>query len=275
PHGQVWVKGHGFISWHGAGFAFAVVPGVWIGDAFDQPITGIQGMLLLYAALSAVLLLALLRRLGSALGARPIVVWAAWLSSAAGLEVVSFAERFYPEGLALLCILIAVNCAAVRRPRWPHLLVGSIAASYLPWLHIRFIPVCFGLLLVLALRGLSAAGPAASSGWLWPTRAEIAAGWRVLRSRAGVTVLSVVAVRAVPAMVSFGYMAYEFNYWYGSPSWTAMTAPGPDGSLAWYYNVLGGVFGNEYGWIPYAPVFILSLAAIGCLWVVAPRWTTM
>src|SRR5690348_5387160 len=33
PHGQVWVKGHGFISWHGAGLGVVLVPAVWFGDA--------------------------------------------------------------------------------------------------------------------------------------------------------------------------------------------------------------------------------------------------
>ena len=71
-------------------------------------------------------------------------------------------------------------------------------------------------------------------------------------------------------------MAIEFQRWYGSPSWTITTGTGGGPALVtntWYPAVIGGIFGTDYGWVPWAPIAVLALAAIGCLLLEAPRWT--
>ncbi len=66
PHGQK-LTDAGFILWHGAGLGFALVPGVWIGDAMGDPVKWMRYELMLIDALAAVALLGVLRKL--ALGA--------------------------------------------------------------------------------------------------------------------------------------------------------------------------------------------------------------
>jgi hypothetical protein len=274
PHATVYT-GAGLISSHGAGLGFALVPGVWIGDWRGDPLTWIRLELVLLDALTALLLYALVRRIGSALGIRPWAVCAAWLSAAMCLPLVVYADQVYPEVPALFCTLAAVNVAAARRPRWWLLALGASAASYLPWLHVRFIPVCLGLLGALLIRGYAVVAGQRPTGYLLLRRGELSRYLRAVWSRPGLGVLAAVVI---PGVASFAFMAREFDYWYGSPSWTAMVIGGstPTGvnSGAWYFNVLGGMFCTDYGWLVYAPVFILALAAVGCLWVLAPRWTS-
>jgi hypothetical protein len=272
PHGHRWTSA-GYISWHGAGLAFALVPAVWLGDALNDPLLWMRLELVLIDALAALALFALVRRIGSALGIRPVFAWVAWASAALSLPMVAYGDQFYPEIPALLCALVAANLVAVRRPHWWHVAVGSAFASYLPWLHVRFIPVCLGLVAALAARGIGALAPPTARSRPWPTWAEISAAVRAARSRAG---LGVLAAAGVPTFASFLFMAYEFDRWYGSPAWTAMTLPGPPVKAdAWYFNVLGGLFGTDYGFLPWAPVLVLALASLGCLWLLAPRWTTV
>jgi hypothetical protein len=270
----------GDISIHGAGTALDVVPAVWLGDWQGNPIRWVRLELVLIDALTALALFALIRRSALLLGIRLAFAWAAWAATAASLPLVAYSEQLYPEVPALLCILLAINAAIRPRPRWPLVLAGSVAASYLPWLHIRFIPTCFALLAALALRGLSAIAAESRDG-PEPARGRIAA-WaseargilRALATRAGALV---VGAAVIPAVVSFGLMAIEFQHWYGSPNWTVTAGGGGVPTQitdTWYPMVLGGLFGTDYGWVPWAPVAVLAIAATGCLLLEAPRWTT-
>jgi hypothetical protein len=268
----------GQISWHGAGVGAAVVPGVWIGDWQGNPIRWVRLELVLIDALAALALYGVLRRVAQLLRIRQVYAWAAWLSAALSLPLVAYSEQLYPEVPALLCILLALNAALRPRPRWPVIAAGAVAASYLPWLHVRFIPVCLALLAALAVRGLSGVAdrdlpPArAPDSRLAGYRSELLRLVSALRSRAGLTV---VAAAALPALASFAFMAIEFQKWYGSPSWTITSGTGGVPALVtnvWYPAVLGGLFGTDYGWVPWAPIGVLAIAAIGCLILEAPRW---
>lgn len=267
----------GQISWHGAGVGFAVVPGVWVGDWLDNPVKWVRLELVLIDALAALALFGVVRRAAQILRIRMIYAWAAWASAVVSLPLVAYADQLYPEVPALLCILLALNAAMRPRPGWRTILAGSIAASYLPWIHIRFIPVCFGLLLALALRGLATPSGASSGGlrdWVQSVPSELGRLGRALWTRSGA---AVAAATALPALFSFGLMAIEFQRWYGSPQWTA-TGGGGGGAPAvvtntWYPAIFGGIFGSDYGWVPWAPVAVLALAALGSLVVLAPRWT--
>jgi hypothetical protein len=272
--------GAGAISWHGAGVGFAVVPGVWIGDwQGNNPIRWVRLELVLIDALAALALYGVLRRVAQLLNIRTAFVWVAWASAALSLPLVAYSDQLYPEVPALLCILLAINAALRPRPRWPVIAAGSIAASYLPWLHVRFIPTCLALLAALALRGLSAVAARDHPPSHAPQKRLAAYGGELrrlsgaLRSRAG---LAMIFAAALPGLVSFGFMAVEFQRWYGSPSWTIAATGGGVPTIVtntWYPAVLGGLFGTDYGWVPWAPVAVLGLAAIGCLLLEAPRWT--
>ena len=73
-------------------------------------------------------------------------------------------------------------------------------------------------------------------------------------------------------------MAIEVQHWYGSPKWTITTGTGAGlsggGGNTWYPLVFGGIFGTDFGWVPWAPIGVLALAATGCLLIEAPRWAT-
>jgi hypothetical protein len=269
----------GDISIHGAGTALDVVPAVWIGDWQGNPIRWVRLELVLIDALTALALFALIRRVAQLLRVRQAFTWVAWGATAASLPLVAYSEQLYPEVPALLCILLAINAAIRPRPRWPLVLAGSVAACYLPWLHIRFIPTCFALLAALALRGLGAVaaesrdGPEPQRGLIAGWAAEARGILRALVTRAGALVM---AAAIVPAVVSFGLMAVEFQHWYGSPNWTITAGGGGVPTQitdTWYPMVLGGLFGTDYGWVPWAPVAVLAIAAAGCLLLEAPRWT--
>jgi hypothetical protein len=273
PHGQK-LTNAGYILWHGAGLGFALVPGVWIGDAMGDPVTWMRYELMLLDALAAVALLGVLRKIGSALGIRSWIVWCTWASTALGLVLVAYADAFYPEVPALLCVLLALNALLARNPGWKTLAAGSLAAAYLPWLHVRFIPICFGLAGLLALRGLGVLNAPGTASRFLPTRDEARTWIRTLWSRAGVVS---VAASIGPVIASLVFMAYKYDYWYGNPSWSGsagVSTPTGVVSAAWYYNVLGGLFGTDYGFFPYVPVLLLAFAALGFVWVLAPRWVT-
>jgi hypothetical protein len=272
PHAYRYTSA-GLISWHGAGVGVLIVPGVWIGDAFGDTLLWVRIELILIDALAALLLFEVLRRLGSALGIRPVFVWVAWASVALSLPVVVFADQVYPEIPALLFILIAVLAMIRPSPGWRTVAVGSCAASFLPWLHFRFTPVCLALLLGLAIRGIGALARTQPPQFaLMPGRTELGSFFDSLRTRAGMAVL-VAAI--APGVVSLGLMAYKFNEWYGSPSWTAMNRTSSSPSLSAAYSIIvGGLLSPDFGWLPFAPVYVIGLAGLACLWILAPRWTT-
>ena len=273
------LTGSGDISIHGAGVGFLMIPAVWIGDWQGNPIRWVRLELVLIDAFAALALFAVIRRGAQLLRIRQAFAWAAWGSTAASLPLVAYSSQLYPEVSALLCVLVAIVAAMRPRPGWPALLAGSAAASFLPWLHVRFIPICFALLIALAVRGLSVVAaadrappgeaPSRASRWAGDVRGLI----RAATTRAGAIVL---AAAALPALVSFLYMAIEFQRWYGSPKWTITTGTGAVPGVAnnaWYPLVMGGIFGTDFGWVPWAPVAVLAIAATGCLLLEAPRWT--
>ena len=261
----------GDISIHGAGLPFALVPAVWIGDWQDDPIRWVRLELVLIDALAALALFAVIRRTAELLKIHQAFAWAAWASAALSFSLVAYSDQLYPEVPALLCILIAIFAAMRPRPGWPAMVAGSAAAGYLPWLHVRFIPICFALLAALAVRGLSAVAadrPATHPGAAQPP--DRAAGRRGARApprshhRAGAIVL---AAAALPRLASFVIMAIEFQHWYGTPKWTITTGTGAGlsggGGNTWYPLVFGGIFGTDFGWVPWAPIGVLALAATG------------
>ena len=222
-----------------------------------------------------------MRRTAELLKIHQAFAWAAWASAALSFSLVAYSDQLYPEVPALLCILIAVVAAMRPRPGWPAMVAGSAAAGYLPWLHVRFIPICFALLAALAVRGLSTVAVATGTHAGQPRSrigeltAEARGLLRAATTRAGAIVL---AAAALPALASFVIMAIEFQHWYGSPKWTITTGTGAGlsggGGNTWYPLVFGGIFGTDFGWVPWAPIGVLALAATGCLLIEAPRWAT-
>jgi hypothetical protein len=192
--------------------------------------------MLLISALAASLLLGLLRQLQLA-GA--VLVYAVWGAVVFSLPLLAGAAQLYPEMPAAALVLLSLRCIAMPNPGRRQILLASVAAALLPWLHVRYWILVAGLCIGLVVRvGLG--------------RREI--------------------VRALaPVGLSAVAMAVAFQVWYGSPLFNAQyrlpetgAAVHANGSF-WYRHLAGNLLSPEQGWLPLAPVGILAVAGLGYL----------
>jgi hypothetical protein len=224
-------------SIHAPGLPVAVVP------AFA--LFGYHGVVI-WLSLVAALGSALLWRASYQLTGSVAAAWFGW--AAGSLTVPFFFQSFavYPDALAATLVLFAVMPLLVPQPlilvkRW--LGVGS-ALAVLPWLHTRFAVLSLAIALVLLLRLLQ------SPAW---------------RSRVG----ALLAVPLVSALAWFGF----FQAIYGSfnPS-----APYGGDTQSTPANVLTGLpalfFDQQFGILPYAPVYGVCLAGLFVLVRRRPRF---
>jgi hypothetical protein len=270
PHARDFGDGR-LVSTHGVGLPLLLTPVA----AVTTSVTAMRLELLLLAALAAAVLLRIVRRFDD--GWRG---WAAWALVAFSLPVVAYATQLYPELPGALCLLLGVNgILAGPRRRWEWLL-GAAATAFLPWLHVRYLPIVAGLVVVFLAR-------------LW-------------RDRRDAPVALPLVLAAAPIALSGAAMAYAFNRWYGSPlptvifgSSDVLPAVGPpvDASAAAaaaapvpsaadyvqllldnpsprviYRSVVAAVLTPGGGWLPYAPVHVVALAGVAALAVLRWRW---
>jgi hypothetical protein len=143
----------------------------------------------------------------------------------------------------MLAALIVAECLT-RKPTIGAMVVGSVAASAMPWLHVRFFLVAVLLVLGLGVRAMS-----------------IGSG----RDRSAKSLARVVAPVAVPFVASMALMAVAFQAWYGSPWITAPYRGGirePHTLVASYVAMAQLFWGSQTGLFPVAPVGLLALVAI-------------
>jgi hypothetical protein len=152
--------------------------------------------------------------------------------------------------------------------------VGSLACGALFWLHVRYFPISFALLVGLAY--------GATSDRIARTARPAKRGPRE-RARTMVVDLKGHLVAAgkrwrtatlpvfVPYAVVLALFVAAFEHWYGSPDPRtpyyaySKTTLGGGGLQAVYDYVLHDLFNPLVGWIPFAPVHWLGLAALGCV----------
>ncbi len=274
------------VSAHGVGLPLILAPVAAVTD----DLLWMRVVMVLVAALAAALLLRLVLRVDA--GWRG---WLAWALVAFSLPLVGYATQLYPETVAALCVLVALN-ALVDGPRSRLLWVmGAFAAGALPWLHGRYIPVLVGLAVAFALRAL----------------------WGRRQGR-----VEAVALAGAPIVLSLAVLAVAFNAWYGSPMPTAVfgledstatvvanasatpapsepgdvvaagaAAPAPveqEGPVDYLLKLLRTPTGNGVytstvanflspgtGWLPFAPVHVLALAGLAALAIVRWRWAAV
>jgi hypothetical protein len=192
------------------------------------------------AALAAQVLCRILRRLKPEDRFLRTAVWASVSFSA---PMVVYASQIYPEIPAALLALIAVD-AMLKGATRSTILVGAAAVSVMPWLHVRYAPIAVLLAVGLAARALSGI----PDGRRTPAVSVRTAAWAL-----------------APLFASVVVMLIAFEHWYGSPLLSAQyQGPGAQGhSLSGAYRYLAGaLWSSDRGWLPFAPVALLAVAAV-------------
>ena len=243
-HAYQYEPGGPSISIHHVGLPMLLTPAVPFMAALNSANPRLQMWpfhveLIALAALSAQLLYLILCLLSPA---RRWLRRAVWASIVFSPPLVVYANQVFPEGPATLLALVVVY-ALLRPPSRGWLFTGALAAAALPWLHVRFLPVAGLLAIALSYRALTALE---LRPWSRKTKARTAA-WTL-----GPLVVSVIA------------MAAAFQLWYGSPLPDAQYKffPSDRGLESSYRMLAQGIWSSDNGWLPYAPIFILALAAL-------------
>jgi hypothetical protein len=241
---------------HGVGLSALLAPAVGVAG-----LTGARVVMVLIAALLAHQLYFLL----ADLGLRRRYRIAAWIAVAFCMPVLPFTSQVYPELPGALIVVFVLRIILRRNPSPWALAVGSLATATLFWLHVRYFPISFALLAGLAYVATSETGAAT------PARRGLRERFKphlvAARNRWRTTTVPVLVPYAL-VLVSF---VAAFQHWYGSPDPRtpyyaySTTTLGGGGLRALYDYGLHDLFNPLVGWIPFAPVHWLGLAALGCL----------
>jgi hypothetical protein len=244
---------------HGGVLAALLAPAVAIGG-----LTGARIMMILIAALLADQLFRLLRDLGL----RQPYRFLGWSAVVFCLPILPFTSQIYPELPAALLVLVALRVMLSHAASPAALALGSSAGAALIWLHVRYIPLWAGVFLGLAVAALREHVHA-----LRPVRVTLRRCVETVTKQWRTVTLPLV----LPYVIGLGSLAAAFQHWYGTPNPRASYAAFSDttvGSEGWHflYSIfLGDLFNPVVGWLPFAPVHWLGLAALGCA-VVKFRW---
>ena len=252
---------------HGVGLPAVLAPAVAVGG-----LTGARIVMLVIAALLADQLYRLLRDLRFRRRYRTL----AWASVVFCLPVLAFANQIYPELPGALLVLVSLRIMIRGRPSPAALVFGSTLAAALVWLHVRYVSLSLAVLLGLAIAAFSdvrlKSGPSTQRG-LHVIRGAL----RRLAVAAAMRWRTVLVPLVVPYVVGIGLLGVAFHDWYGAADprapylgWGYSTVGSGGLDFMWRF-LLTDLFNPIAGWIPYAPVQWLGLAALGCL-IVWFRW---
>ena len=237
-------------TYHGVGLSLLLTPAVALGG-----LTLVHLVMILVAALAADQLFRLLHALG--LGA-PWMRWAAWAAAILCLPFLAYSNQVYPEVPAALVLLVALRVAVMRPPTRRALVAGGVAAGTLPWLNVRYLGISLALVAALAY----AAAGAPRDRLVAVLRAAPATVRRHGRA---------IAALLVPYALALAGLALLFLHMYGSASpnagYAPVAGPGPlsSGWRVFYEGFVGEFLHPAVGWIPYAPVHWVGVAALGVL----------
>jgi hypothetical protein len=220
---------------------------------------GVVMAFVLMAGIAAALMWRTTLRSTNALGAATF----GWAAVIATSPFLFNAFAVYPEIPAALAAAVAFSIitASPAQVR-PWLIVGGCCAA-LPWLSTKYAPMSAALVVVAMARiqfphGAGGVGGAAGAGATGGTGAAGAAG-------AGRVLL--LAAIAVPYVVSLA-LWFSFFYWI----WGVALPQAPYGALVQtrLFNLVFGapglLFDQEYGLLPYAPVYILAVTGLWVMW---------
>ncbi len=245
---------------HGVGLSALLAPAVGLWG-----LTGARLMMVLIAALLAHQLFRLLAELGF----RRRYRIGAWIATAFCLPILAFSSQVYPELPAALIVVVVLRIFVRGRPSPWALALASTASASLVWLHVRYFPISAALLLGLIYVATSEDTRAIEA----KSRGLRAAGAE-LRQRAGTAAkrwrtVALPVFGPYAAVLAVFFLA--FWYWYGSPDprtpyYAYSTTNVGSGGWKFLYNYgIHDLFNPLAGWIPFAPVHWLGLAALGCV----------
>jgi hypothetical protein len=176
----------------------------------------------------------------------------AWAAVALTSPFLFNAFAVYPEIPAALAVVIAsaiiLSPASYSRTRW---LIVGLACAALPWLSTKYTPMSAALIAVALGR------------IIWTTDAARVAPVAPIAPLAPVAA----ALTVIPYGVSLLAWFYHFYATWGTPMPNA-----PYGALVQteFKNVVFGVpgllFDQEYGLLPYAPVYVLAITGLLTMW---------
>jgi hypothetical protein len=271
PHASYYKDSNELRPRHGVGLSVLLAPAVAIGG-----LNGTRLVMVLIAALLADQLYRLLRDLGFRRRYRGL----GWVAVVFCLPMLTATSQIYPELPGALLLVAALRIMVAKPPSPVALAFGSAAAGALVWLHVRFTPLALGVMAGL----LAAVCYDRSSGRTAPEprglRATLTTAVAFV-TKCATTLISRWRTVTVPLLVPFafalGLLAWTFERWYGTPNPTAAYSStstatiGTGGSSFLYDYALADLLNPVIGWIPYVPVHLLGLAALGCvlLWF---RW---
>jgi hypothetical protein len=164
------------------------------------------------------------------------------------------AFAIYPEVPAALAVAVAV-AIFVRSPAELRAWIGvGVCCAVLPWLSTKYAPMSAALVVVAAARVLF---PDALAGGLRAMPAGTRLRW--------------LAAIGVPYGVSLA-LWFAFFYWI----WGVPLPQAPYGALVqtspWnlIFGAPGLLFDQEYGLLPYAPVYVLAVTGLWVMWRAEP-----
>lgn len=229
PQAYHYPGGRGLVSVHPPGLSVLLAPVA----AITTTHFWMRVEIAVIGAIGALLLLVLLERVPIG---TPLTRWLAWAAVVLSAPFVVYATALFPEMPGVTLTLAAAVLLTGRRPGPAALAAASTCACLLPWLNVRFLPLTFVAVAVAAWRA-----------------------WEAPRRRPAL------AAVLAPALVLGITFAAGFAYWYGSP-WPSAPYATISGatSLDGAYRIgFGGLFSADVGWLPWAPVQLLALVAIG------------
>lgn len=191
--------------------------------------------------LTALLLALLYEVMRNVAPRRRAVRAAVWGGLLASTVMLSYSHAIYPEVPGALLVTVAL-LVLTRAPTLPGACIGATAAALLPWFHTRFTAFAFALAVAFTLRAITAVPRDARTAYL--------------------------AAVGVPLAASFGMLALLYLHIYGSPfPWAAYSTdafPMPALTAQRRYRLaVGALLSPTEGLVPFAPVALLGLPALG------------
>jgi hypothetical protein len=237
-------------SIHPVGMPVLIAPALGIG--------GYRAVILMFIALAAVasaLMWHAVVRATNAIGAATF----AWASIVATTPFLFNSFAIYPEIPAALAAVVALTVTfggAGPREALTQWLIVSLACATLPWFSTKYAPMSAALIAIATLRILLPSADALALPKTTRATASFARG----------TLLALTALLLPYAASLAGWFGFFYAIW-GTP-WPQA----PYGALVqtspWnlVFGAPGLLFDQEYGLLPYAPVYVLSATGLWVMW---------
>jgi hypothetical protein len=236
-------------SIHPIGMPFLIAPVYAVSGYY-----GVVFVFVLMAAAAAATMWSTLVRATNDVGAATF----AWTAVAATSPFLFNTFAVYPEIPAALAVVLAFRAMTSESRRWPTWLLTGAACSVLPWLSTKYAPTSAALVAIAVGRIVI---PVSAS--TLDSRRHLAPALGEPPSSDYTRVLAVVLPYAISLL---GWFYFFYATW-GSP-----LPQSPYGDLVQtdignlIFGAPGLLFDQEYGLVPYAPVYLLAGSGFWAMW---------